>query len=368
VRLALRELWRRPGRFAVAGGALTLLTLLLLFLGGLLDGLFRSSSGALRIQDAQGLVFSAEARQSLPRSSIDGPLRAEVEAVDGVAAVGGLGVALLGVRIPGHDEVTDGAVIGYELGAEGLPEPPAPGTAWADRRLAAFGADIGDVLAVGPVGEPLEVVGWVEDSNYLGQAGLWVEPGTWRRIQGANRPDAAVADDEFQILILQVEDDAESSVVRQAVDAATGGRTETLTRDEAVFAIPGLSAQNATFTAIIGTTFVVVALVVALFFALITLERTSLYAVLKAVGTPDRTLVAGVVVQAAVVAAGAFVLGGALTAGLAAAIPPGVPLELTTGRAVFVALGLVATAVAGGLASLRRITRIDPGAAIGSGI
>ena len=33
MRLALRELRRRPGRFAVAGGALTLLVLLLLFLG-----------------------------------------------------------------------------------------------------------------------------------------------------------------------------------------------------------------------------------------------------------------------------------------------------------------------------------------------
>src|SRR5690606_34903531 len=36
--LALRELRRRPGRFLVAAAILTLIALLLMFLGGLLDG------------------------------------------------------------------------------------------------------------------------------------------------------------------------------------------------------------------------------------------------------------------------------------------------------------------------------------------
>ena len=37
MKLALRELLRRPGRFAVAGVILTLIAILLMFLGGLLD-------------------------------------------------------------------------------------------------------------------------------------------------------------------------------------------------------------------------------------------------------------------------------------------------------------------------------------------
>ena len=39
MRLALRELRRRPGRFATATVILTLIAVLLMFLGGLLDGL-----------------------------------------------------------------------------------------------------------------------------------------------------------------------------------------------------------------------------------------------------------------------------------------------------------------------------------------
>ena len=49
MRLALRELIRRPGKFVTATVILTLIAILLMFLGGLLDGLTRSSTGAIRV-------------------------------------------------------------------------------------------------------------------------------------------------------------------------------------------------------------------------------------------------------------------------------------------------------------------------------
>jgi putative ABC transport system permease protein len=85
MRLALRELRRRPGRFAVAGAILPLIALLLMFLGGLLDGLLASSTGAYRAQRADLIVYSSSARESLPRSSISPEVREQVEQVDGVA-------------------------------------------------------------------------------------------------------------------------------------------------------------------------------------------------------------------------------------------------------------------------------------------
>ncbi|TFH19731.1 MAG: ABC transporter permease, partial [Acidimicrobiales bacterium] len=48
MKLALKELRRRPGRFATATVILTLIAILLMFLGGLLDGLIASSTGAIR--------------------------------------------------------------------------------------------------------------------------------------------------------------------------------------------------------------------------------------------------------------------------------------------------------------------------------
>ena len=80
--LATHELRRRPGRFAVATVVLTFLSLLLLLLGGLLDGLFLGSTGAIRAQDADVIVYSDTARDSFLRSRITGDVRALVSEVE----------------------------------------------------------------------------------------------------------------------------------------------------------------------------------------------------------------------------------------------------------------------------------------------
>lgn len=369
MRLAVRELLRRPGRFTVVGGALTVLVLLLLFLGGLLDGLYLNSTGAVRTLDADGIVFSDDARQSFLRSEITADQRAAIDDVDGVAETGGLGFALLGVQLAegdDGDDVVDGAVIGYELASGELPEPPGPGEAHADRQLADEGAAVGDTVLVGPAEVPLTIVGFVDDTNYLQQGGLWVEPETWRSVLAENRPDAVVADGSFQSLVVRVDDGADVDAVTAAIDDATGA-TETLDEAAAIEAIPGITEQNATFTAVIGVTVFVAGLVIALFFALLTLERLGLYAVLKAVGGSSRTLIAGVVVQSVVVAAGAFVLGGLLTLGLLQIVPDGIPLQLEPSRALSTLASITVAAIVGALVSLRRIVRIDPASAIGAG-
>ncbi len=372
MRLALIELIRKPGRFAVAGGALTLLTLLLLFLGALLDGLYLGSTGALRSQPDGAVVFSADARQSLLRSTMTTTDRDTIAGIDGVARAGGLGVTLLGVRIPGEAEIADGAVLGYELESDAVPAPPPEGFAWVDQALEGLGAEIGDILSIGPNEYPVTIDGWVDDTNFLGQNGIWVAPATWRAVQNANRPDAQLGDDEFQAIIAESADGVSPSALASSIDAALAvdgeNRTESLTRDESVEGLPGVREQNSTFNAIIGTTFFVVGLVVALFFALLTLERIGLYSVLKAFGTPSRTLVLGVAVQAMAVAVISFLIGATLTWVLALGIPATVPVQFTLSRAAFTFIGITITAVIGGLISLRRIITVDPAAAIGAGL
>jgi putative ABC transport system permease protein len=364
MRLALRELRRRPGRFAVAGGALAFLTVLLLFLGGLLDGLYLGSTGLIRSQQAELLTFSDDARLSLLRSRIDPDVRAEVETVDGVETASGLGVALVAASVSGQDELVDASLVGYEGGAEGVPDPPAADfVGYADRRLEAFGVEEGDRLGVGPDGTEVEVVGWVEDTSFLLQGGLWVNPATWREVLGSARPDAVLPDGTFQGLAVAIEPGADPAAVAAGIDEATGS-TETVTREEAVLALPGVKEQSSTLTAIINTTFLVVGIVVALFFALVTLERSALYAVLKAIGASSRQLLAGVVMQAVVVAGAALALGGALAYLLSLVVPPGVPVQFEAGRALQVVAGVLIASVLGSAVSLRRVIKVDPADAI----
>lgn len=364
--LPLRELRRRPSRFIVATVVLSFLATLLLFLGGLLDGLYLGSTGAIRAQRGDVIVYSANARSSFLRSRITADVRDRVTSVQGVGEVGGIGFVLLGAQVPGETELADVAVAGYELPPEGVPPPPVDGEGVADSRLQDQGAREGDVILVGPAATPITIVGFVDDTAFLQQGTVWVNLATWRLVLDSNRPDSAVADDVVQALVVNAADGVPAGQLADAIDAATAGATKSLTLEGAVLALPGVQQQSDTFDQIIYSTLVVVLAVVGLFFSLLTIERIGLYGVLKAIGASTGRLFAGVVMQAVLVATLSFAIGSALAAGAAAVLPAGIPLQLIPSRFLFTFVGLVVAAVLGSAISLRRVTRVDPASAIGT--
>jgi putative ABC transport system permease protein len=369
MKLALKELQRRPGRFVVAMVILTLIAILLMFLGGLLDGLVAGSTGALRAQRADYIVYSSTSRNSLVRSRITPDVRAQVESVAGADATGGLGSVQVGARVPGHGprDLVPVVLFGYELAPRGLPATaPGPGQAYADRALESQGVHVGTVMELGPARSPITVIGFVGDTEYLGQATLWGSIATWRGVQDDNRPGERAAPGVVQALV--VRGGPPRSPTANSIDAATGGATTTLTINQAIDALPGVSQQQTVFDQIIGVTVVIAIVVVALFFALITIERTALYGVLKALGASSGTLFAGVLIQALIVTLIASAIGIIASLVLAALIPPGsIPFVATPTRLLSSVGYLLVAAIIGSAFSLRRVLKIDPAAAIGGG-
>ena len=368
--LALRELRRRPGRFAVATVILTLIAILLMFLGGLLDGLTAGNTGAIRAQQADLIVYSANSQDSLVRSRISERERRQVEAVNGVEEVGGLGSVQLGGRIEGNGprDLVPIVLFGYQDASAGLPAPPArEGEAWADDTLKAEGVEEGDEILIGPARSPVKVVGFVNDTRYAGQSTLWASLETWRTIQNRNRLDATVAPGTTQALVVRAVP-ADPGELAKRIDEATGGETSSLTEDEAIDALPGVAAQERVFNQIIGLTVLIAIIVVALFFALITVERIGLYGVLKALGAGSGRLFAGVLLQAVIVTLVASLIGAVAAFALAAVIPEGsIPFVATGARVAASTFFLLLAAVIGCAFSLRRVLRVDPAQAIGGG-
>jgi hemin transport system permease protein len=364
MKLAWRELIRRPSRFVTAGAALTLIVLLLLVLGGILDALVGASTGLLRAQSAPLIVYSADSKGSIDRSRIAAAEHDAIAAVPGVHEATGLGIALLAGHIPGQADPADVAVFGYEAANARVPAPPPPGQGYADRSLQDKGLQLGQTIELGTARTPVTVIGWVSGTDYNLQRGLWVDPQTWRTALNSNIPDAAVAPGTFQAILVTPEEGTSVAQAASDVEAAVPNVTA-LTIEEAIAGVPGVSQQQSVFTSIIGTTFAVAGIVVALFFALLTIERVGLLGVLKAIGASSRTLAAGLTLQAVLIAGGALLLGSLVALGLVQVIPDAVPLELSTGRFVFTAVGLVVSALIGSAISFRRIIRIDPASAVG---
>lgn len=367
MRLALKELRRQPGRFVTAIITLTLIGLLTLFLGGILDGLINSSTGAIRAQQADVIVYSSSAQGSFARSRITPEVRAQVATAPGVSEVGGLSVTQLGARVPGRGvrDLADVALFGYQLAPRGVPAPPPAGQAYADSRLTSAGFAEGTTVLIGPARTPITIVGFVDDTGFSGQGSLWASDDTWRETQNANRPDARVAPGVSQALVVRGTGDP--AALAQAVDRATGGATASLAKAAAVDGVPGVSEQRATFNQIIGVTLVIAVVVIALFFALLTVERTALYGVLKALGGRSRSLFGGVVLQALAVTAVAAVIAGGLAVAIDVLVPPGgIPFDLSAPRLASSVVLLFLAAILGCVFSLRRVLRVDPASAIGS--
>jgi len=338
---------------------------LLMFLGGLLDGLIASSTGAIRAQDADAIVYSDTAQTSFVRSRIEPQTRATVEAVPGVTEVGGIGNVQLGARIPGKGprDLAGVALFGYEIAPTGVPDAPPAGQAWADDVLEADGVEVGMIIELGPARSPIEIVGFVNDTTFNGQASLWASPDTWREVLGANRPDAQLGPDVWQALVVRGDGDDLPALI----DAATGGATASFTVDDAINEIPGIQEQTSTFNQIIGVTIAIALVVIGLFFALLTVERTSLYGVLKALGAKSSTIFAGLVAQAVVLTAIASLIAGTSVVVLQLLLPPGsIPLLITPGRIILSTVLLLVAAVLGCSFSLRRVLRVDPASAIGT--
>ncbi len=368
MKLAWRELRRRPGRFMTATAILALIASLLMLLGGLLDGLLNGATSAVLAQPGELIVYSSGSEESFPRSRVDAGTIETVRGVDGVDDVGGLGVVQLGARVPGRDErdLLDVVVFGFELPPEGVPDAPADGTVYADTTLKAEGLEEGMTIELGQARTPVEIAGFIDrDLQYSGQGTLWASPATWREALNANRPGSVLPDGAFQAMVVDT-GSADPEVVAGRIDDATDDATVTLTTVDASEAIGGVKEQRSTFNQIIGVTVLIAVVVVALFFVLLTVERMSMYGVLKAIGARSRTLFAGVLLQALVVCLIAWSIGAVLALILDLVIPVGsIPFTISPARLAVSGVFLVVAAALGSVFSLRRVLRIDPAEAIG---
>ena len=366
MKLALRELRRRPGRFVGAGLILFLLGSLLLLLNGLVEGLNANTDGIIRSQNAQLVVFSSTAQKSVPQSVISASTIAQIETAPGVRAAGRFGLTQLGARLPdaGPRDLIDVTVAGYDLAFAHLPARIDAGHAWADSSLRdrnVRNVRNGTIIQVGSARTPLQVDGFIDNSGFQTQPTLWVSTDELIRLVATNRPGEALPAGATQAVVV---DTATPAATAAAIDRATGSTT-TLTRTAAADAIPGIG--GGVLQQIIGLTVVIAVAVVALFFALLTGERVGLYGVLKAIGARNRSIFATVVTQSVVLAVLAAALATAVAEVFAAVVPIGtIPFKLTAARLAISVFLLLVAAILGASFSLRRILRIDPASAIGT--
>jgi putative ABC transport system permease protein len=367
--LAIAEFRRAKGRFAAITGALSLIVFLVLVLGSLGDGLFYGGTGAVRSSTAQAYAFSEDAEGSLIRSRLPLADESELEAVAGVTQATAIGALITTTSsVPGGADVVvmgfvpeaDPAGVPSQVVEGRLPTPEQPDGVAVDRALADAGLGIGTTMDVGGVAQ--QVVGVVADAQYQGLPTAWVAMAAYADMRAAVRPELAgqpVQASTFGLALADGVDPAELAAPPGIAIAST---------EETYLSIPGVREQKSSLNAIIYASLAVGGLVVALFFALVVLEKRELFAALKALGASTSKLGSGVILQALGATVAAVIIGAVAARLVGFVLPDDIPFLFRPETLVVSAVLTILAGVLGAVLSLRRISRIDPATALGGSL
>lgn len=346
LRVTLRDLQWRRRRFVIAIVGTSLVFAMTLVLTGLFNGFREEANNTV---DALG--FDAYLVRSGPAGPFIGsPPFPETEVAVAARNPGVTAAAPLvytATTVPDGDSTRNVNVFGAPAQRPGMP-PMATGRTPSGTDEAAvsstLGSKIGDELEIGS--RSMRVVGIVDDSTAL--AG---QPNVFLTIKGAQQIGYSSQPIVSSIGIRGTPTQIPNGY--RVIDRA--GAVDDLMR-------PMTAAVGAiTFMAVL--LWVVAALIVGSVIYLSALERTRDFAVLKAVGVSTRAVLAGLCLQAVIVAVVAAVLGGLLSLVLG----PLFPMRVVVPTSAFlllpvigVLIGLLASA-----AGLRRAVTIDPALAFG---
>lgn len=355
--VAWKDLRFAKGRFALMGGVIVLITLLVGLLSGLTAGLARENVSAVTALPADHLAFAAPPSGravSFTDSVVSGNAWRTWAGHPGVRAAEPIGIRTLDASA--GDRTAAVSAFGVETHGTIAPERLAPGRAVLSVQAAAdLGVDVGAVVRLGP--QSLTVADVSGDSSYSHTPVVWISLPDWQQL---GRSGSAPGE---RATVVALRTDA--GVDLAAGDRAAGTRTQAL--DDALTAIGSYQAENGSLQLMRGFLFVISALVVGAFFTVWTIQRSADVAVLKALGAPTPYLLRDALGQAALVLGAGTLTGTALASGFGALIGGGdvpfvsEPATVLLPAAVMVVLGMLGAAL-----SVRRITAVDPLTALGS--
>jgi putative ABC transport system permease protein len=362
--IGLLEMWRRRTQFTLIALVVVLISYLVIMINGLGIGLNERAGSALRNFDADALAYPTAAELSIIRAEMPQQMADTI-----VGSAGDRETALLGytaARVEADDsDLKSTAVLGFDPDTIAEPEvvqgdrisPGAPNQMLADRSfLDQTGLQVGDsiVLALRLSQVEFTVVGEVDEGYFFFQPVVYISREAWRNLKYGDVDEAPVAS-----VVLIKGDDAKS---------VSGEGFEVVNKDTAFANIEGVAGQQSTVQALRAFGFIIGALVIGVFFYVLTLQKVAQHGVLKAIGASSFYIFRQLLIQVVLIS----VIGIAISIPLAWATgwalsqsADGVPIAFTNTAFVLTAIALLIAGIIGALFSGRQVLKVDPIIALG---
>ncbi|MFF2345689.1 ABC transporter permease [Pseudarthrobacter sp. NPDC058119] len=363
--LAIRDIRFAKGRFAMMGGVVALITLLLVMLSGLTAGLAEQSTSAIgRLGSsaanpvdtiAFGAPGSGSPKSSYTESSVTAAQVDTWKTQPGVRSAEPLGITQTRAQAADGSGTANVAVFGVSPGSPLAPVDVSAGTAAVGTSVAeALSVGQGDKVALG--GVELSVAAVVPDQWYAHTSVVWTALPAWAK--------AAHVSDAGQLATVVAVTYADGAAVDEA--AANGAaHTVSESRTGSFQALGSFKSENGSLTLMQAFLYGISALVIVAFLTVWTIQRTRDIAVLKAMGAPSSYILRDAMTQAAIVLLAGAGTGGAVGAAAGFFAAQAAPFQLSPGTTVVPVVGIVALGLAGAALAVRRVTKVDALLALG---
>jgi putative ABC transport system permease protein len=352
--LAWQEIKKNKLRFALITGVLMLVSYLVFFLSGLATGLASLNREAVDKWEASTIILTNDSDKSLYQSfmSMDQlkEINAEKTAVIGqlnaIASNGGnkQNISLFGINKEEFlmPNVTEGRP--FEKENEVI----------ADDSLQDEGFKLGDQLSLSSSDQRLTIVGFTDNARFNAAPVLYANLTTFHQVKFGDVADQS----KDQINGIVVQDPSFSNLTDNE-------NLESIKIESFIENLPGYTEQKLTLNFMIYFLFAISSIIVAIFLYVLTVQKISMFGVMKAQGISSSYLSRSVVAQTFILAFIGTALGFVLTIVSGIFLPAAVPVSFNLTLMVFYGVILMLVATAGAVFSVLTIVRIDPLKAIG---
>jgi putative ABC transport system permease protein len=362
---------------------IALITLLVLFIAALGEGLGNGNREYISKLDADLIVYQAKSDNLITASRLGRDRLAAVRRVDGIADAAMLGTSNVTLILPGDEEPLEEplkvAMLGVEPGRTGEPmvvqgrqlSTDLASEVIIDQNTAIrSNLLVNDTLTLrvtqGTRDEffELRVVGISDGQQYGLQPSVFVPFFTWDRIRPKSEAEVNSLTSVGNVILVKLQDPAQLEQVSQRLVAQVNN-IETATLTKAIQALPGYSAQQSTLNTQGGFTLFIGILVIGGFFQIQILQKVAQIGVLKAIGAANPVVAFSSIIQIVVITIIGVFIGALLSFLFSLTFPPTVPIVFNGTTSAIAIIALLLIGPLGGLVSIRYAVRIEPLKALG---
>lgn len=376
--LSIKEMWRNRGRFLLFSLVIALITVLVLFIAALADGLGNGNKEYIEKLNGDLIVYKANVDLSIGASRLSRTQLADIKRVPGVRDAGQVSMTSV-VLLLGEGMKLNVAMIGVEPGKPGEPpvlqgrglEEKRGKEAVIDRNTALrTGYKVGDNLTVKSIQGTkeelytLRVAGITDGRQYSLQPTIIVPHLTFDQVKPGPVTAPNDADLISNLIVVQLRDSTRWKEMASELQSQVSD-IQAVDRVTAYENTPGYSAQQSTLNTQRFFTLLISVLVIGGFFQIQMLQKVPQIGMLKAIGAPNPTIALAALVQIILVTLIGVGIGTAVTVLMAFTFPATIPIVFSPLAIVVGIVSLMMIGPAGGFVSVRYALRVEPLTALG---